>query len=60
MGNDLEYAQSHLTTTEPNLAPQLQILREMGFNNETLNIAALQLSDDFETALDLLNFGTNE
>lgn len=54
MGNILENSQIHLTTTELNLPTQLQIMRCMGFIDETVNLVALQLSNDFESAIDLV------
>lgn len=60
MGNVLEglnNAQSQPTTTELILPTQLQIMRDMGLTNETVNIAALRLSNDLETAIELVLSG---
>ncbi|VVC24378.1 UBA-like,Ubiquitin-related domain,Ubiquitin domain [Cinara cedri] len=55
-GNAIENAQSP-TTTELILPTQLQIMRDMGLTNEAVNIAALRISNDLETAIDLVLSG---
>ncbi|VVC31243.1 Ubiquitin-related domain,UBA-like,Ubiquitin-associated domain,Ubiquitin domain [Cinara cedri] len=54
MENAPETIQSQLPITEQNLLTQLQMMRNMGFTNQAVNIAALQLSNDFETAVHLV------
>lgn len=47
-------ALSQPSTSELILPTQLQIMRDIGLTNDAVNIAALQLSNDLETAIELV------
>lgn len=49
--------QSQQSATEINLSTQLQIMRDMGLTNDGVNLEALRLSSDLETAVELVLSG---
>lgn len=54
---DLRNVQNEPNPSENNLSTQLQIMREMGLTNEAVNIEALRISSDLETAIELVLSG---
>lgn len=54
---DLRNVQNEPNLSENNLSTRLQIMREMGLTNEALNIEALRISSDLETAIELVLSG---
>lgn len=54
---EIHNVQSQQTATEINLSTQLQIMRDMGLTNDAVNLEALRLSSDLETAIELVLSG---
>lgn len=59
-GNVLEAlnnVQNQSASVEIDLSTQLQIMRDMGLTNDAINLEALRLSSDLETAIELVLSG---